>query len=138
MNLEHETALVRSFILPVRKARYLGFLKTPKNRVKFRDALAHFRDLDPRYAHLIPSSHHSRKDVEATLRSKGAPGLCYVMSEWREIDGRTMPLTEALTQVVGRGMGTFLSCVPGLLAYFESEEAGDRYILERKAAELQH
>jgi len=29
--------------------------------------------------------------------------------------------------VVGGGMGTFLSCVPGRLAYFEGEESFDRY-----------
>jgi hypothetical protein len=27
--------------------------------------------------------------------------------------------------------GTFLSCIPGQLAYFEGEEAGERYILAR-------
>lgn len=42
-----------------------------------------------------------------------------------------MPLDEALRAVVGRGMGAFVSCVPGRLAYFESEEPGSRYLLHR-------
>jgi hypothetical protein len=53
--------------------------------------------------------------------------MCYVLSERREIDGRTMPLAAALAAVVGRGMGTVLSCIPGRLAYHESEE-GDRHV----------
>ncbi|MGA2348155.1 MAG: hypothetical protein ABSF93_19245 [Candidatus Sulfotelmatobacter sp.] len=41
-----------------------------------------------------------------------------------------MPLVEALKKIVGYQMGTFLTCVPGKLAYFEDEE--DRWILERR------
>jgi hypothetical protein len=28
-------------------------------------------------------------------------------------------------------MGTFVSCIPGRLAYFEAEGPGQRYVLER-------
>jgi len=49
------------------------------------------------------------------------------LSESREIDRRVMPLADALVAVVGRGLGTVLSCLPGRLAYYESEE-GDRYM----------
>jgi hypothetical protein len=41
-----------------------------------------------------------------------------------------MLLSEALREVVGRGMGTFVLCVPGKLGYYEGEDAGERYILE--------
>jgi hypothetical protein len=37
----------------------------------------------------------------------------------------------ALKETVGRQMGTFISCIPGKLAYFEDEDG--RYILERKS-----
>jgi hypothetical protein len=40
-------------------------------------------------------------------------------------------LTHALETVIGRGMGTFLSCIPGKLAYFEDEDC--RWILERRS-----
>jgi hypothetical protein len=35
----------------------------------------------------------------------------------------------ALKEVVGYGMGTLISCIPGRLAYFESED--ERYILQK-------
>ncbi len=42
-----------------------------------------------------------------------------------------MLLTDALAAVVGRGFGTILVCIPGSLAYYEGEDPGERYILER-------
>ena len=39
---------------------------------------------------------------------------------------------EALEKIVGLRMGAFISCIPGVLAYFEGEETNERYILERK------
>jgi hypothetical protein len=39
-------------------------------------------------------------------------------------------LNEALESTVGSGEGTVLSCVPGQLAYFESEDR-ERVILQR-------
>jgi len=42
-----------------------------------------------------------------------------------------MDLSEALAEVIGRGCGTFVSCVPGVLAYFESEEPTEPYICHR-------
>jgi hypothetical protein len=46
-----------------------------------------------------------------------------------------MTLDVALDAVVGRGMGAFLSCIPGRLAFFEAEGPGERYILDRLSDE---
>jgi hypothetical protein len=42
-----------------------------------------------------------------------------------------MALKDALIAVVGQGLGTLLSCVPGKLGYFEGEEKDARFILEK-------
>jgi hypothetical protein len=128
---DHEQSLIRAFIRPERKIRLLELLKSEKGREKLREGLAHFHDLDPRFAHLVPPSKHRARDIEASLRAKGAPENCYILSESAELDSREMPLGSALAEIVGRGMGAFVSCIPGRLGYFESEEAGQRYILER-------
>ena len=65
------------------------------------------------------------------LRQKGAPDSCYVMSDNPDIDGREMPLTDALSKTVGMDAGTLVSCIPGKLAYFEMEGFDGRYILLR-------
>jgi hypothetical protein len=33
-----------------------------------------------------------------------------------ELDGKEVLLADALKKIVGRGMGTFLSCIPGKVA----------------------
>lgn len=124
-------ALVDAFILPERRARLRALLASAKGRAKLRAWLAHFHDLDPRYAHPLPDDVHTPAEIASLLRSHGAPPMCYVLSEESGIDGRELPLEQALDRVVGLGMGTFFSCVPGRLAYFEGEEPRERYILER-------
>ncbi len=131
MSLEHEQALVNAFIDPARRARWLELLTSTKGRRRLLATLAHAAPLDLRYAHRVSGSQSSASAIEVTLRGKGAPEYCYALSEASDLDGRELLLSEALGRVVGYGMGTFLSCVPGRLGYFESEEQGERYILER-------
>jgi hypothetical protein len=127
---EHERGIIRAFIIPVRQDRYLEMLAKPKRRANFSTSLAHFKHLDMRHAVQIPPHQQHTAEILQLLRLKGAPETCYVLSEDSELDGREISLSEALEEVVGRGMGTFLSCLPGRLAYFEDED--QRWILERK------
>ena len=64
-------------------------------------------------------------------QARGAPAECVLIAEDAALDGRRMPLAEALDAIVGRGMGAFVSCIPGRLAFYEGESVGDRCILER-------
>ena len=132
VTVNHASALLNAFVRPERRARYLGLLASAKGRAKLRAQLAHFRDLDPRFAAPVPGG-QGPAAIAALLVDRGAPPVCYVLSEDADLDGREMPLAEGLAAVVGRGMGTFLSCVPGRLAYFEGEDAGERFVLERRA-----
>jgi hypothetical protein len=127
-----ERTMFKSFILPSRKHRYLELLHSKHGRDKIRSSLDHFKDLDPRYARRLRPQENSPASIYDLLRSHGAPGLYHVMSSSPELDNREMPLLEALQGVVGYGQGTFISCVPGRLAYFESEEVGERYVCLRK------
>jgi len=128
---EHEQKLVSSFIMPERRARYLELLEKPKRRKDVTRSLAHFKHLDMRYVVPITPREQNESDILRLLREKGAPENCYALSEDDELDGREVSLADALKEIVGRGFGTFLSCIPGKLAYFEDEE--DRWILERRA-----
>jgi hypothetical protein len=40
-----------------------------------------------------------------------------------------MELEKALAEIIGQGMGTFISCIPGKLGYFEGEDPGERYLV---------
>jgi len=126
---EHETALVKAFILPQRQGRYLEFLSTPKRRRDATGELAHCKHLDPKGIVQIFPRLQNPKDIEGILRQKGAPATFYCISESDDLDTKTLPLLDALKEIIGREIGTFLSCLPGRLAYFEDEE--QRCILER-------
>jgi len=127
--MSHEEELVKAFILPVRRERYLEFLKSPKKRAKFIAQLPHFKHFNPKFVASIPGNQQNPTALLKLLVGKGAGPSCWVMSEDSALDGQEMDLEAALKESVGRQIGTFLSCVPGRLAYFEDEE--DRYILER-------
>lgn len=129
-----ENALFEAFAAPGKKQRYHVLLETKRGREKIRSALDHFdiRNLDPRFCRRIESGKQSLPDILRMLKSLGAPSICYVMSSDRGLDGREMDLSEALEEILGKGMGAFISCVPGKLAYFEAEEAGERYICHRE------
>lgn len=130
---DHERSAIRAFVQLDKQERFLGFLENPKNRKKFTESLAHFRWFDGRYATPIPwkvdpklslwQRHIQGIDtVYRLLKSKGAGTTCWAISEDVEIDGRELDLRATLEHVNGRELGTILSCVPGKLAYFESED----------------
>ncbi len=126
----HETQLVRAFLLPQRQERYLELLSKPHRRRAVTDRLAHFKHIDMRWTAALPKNAHRAADIVLLLKDKGAPDSCYAISEDDDLDGNEIPLAEALRTIFGRGIGCFLSCIPGRLAYFEDAE--ERWILERK------
>jgi hypothetical protein len=131
--MNHEELLIKKFVHPDRQERFLALLANPKGRKKLLAMLAHGVKLDSRFAKKIPANQHSVAEIEKELKSKGAPSNCYIISEDSGLDQKEMQLFEALNSVVGQGMGTFISCIPGRLVYFESEDIGERYILSAAA-----
>ena len=127
--MKHEQATIRSFIVCHKRERYLGFLSKPKTwAAKFTQALAHFGDIEPGCKRSIPPSKQNPRDIARILIAKGSPGFCYVMSEHPHWNGRDWVLLDAL-EVVGSDMGTIISCIPGQLAFLETED--ERCILEK-------
>ncbi len=126
----HEEGLIRSFIAPYKRERFLKLMANPKARRKLVGTFAHLQDLDPRFAHRIPPGHQTVDKVYLLLKQKGAPDTCYVMGD-SELDGREVSLREALEGIFDVSFGNFLSCIPGKLGYFGGEEPNERYILER-------
>jgi len=125
--------MVQAFIVPGRQERFLYLLTNPRRRKKFLDELGHFRWFDGRFAApaqwkpdcaLSVWGRHQQgiQNIANLLRSRGAAKSCWVISQFAGIDGRELELESALEAVVGKGMGSILSCVPGRLAYFEGED----------------
>jgi hypothetical protein len=129
---EHEQGLAL-FISSAWRARFRESLVSPKRRKKLRRQLPHFDHLDDRFATLVPTREQTSAILGARLRAKGAKDRCYLFSVDDDFDGREMALGDALAELVDRGSwsATFISCLPGRLAYFHDEIPTDRYLLER-------
>lgn len=122
-----EDALVNAFIRPAKRTRY-RMLLAGKRRSQILNRLDHLPDIDPRYAIEISSA----ANVAMLLRDRGARGLCHLVSSVRELDGRWMPLEEALDRTEVCMGGTLIGCIPGRLAYYYGEAGERRLLLERR------
>jgi hypothetical protein len=118
---------VASFIIEPRRQRFIDQLQAVKQRPKLRARLAHFADFEE--AAIVPLDPGG--DVAAQLRARGAPAECWTISEAERLDGRAWPLTQALTEIVGSGIATIVSCMPGTLAFYEGESIKRRFMLVR-------
>jgi hypothetical protein len=124
---ENEEAIIQAFIIREKRKRYLDLFGSKKRRADATDCLNHFWDLDPRYSKVAPST----VNIVGLLQAKGAPDTCCVISAIHKIDGRTMPLQEAIDIIEYEGWGTLVGCVPGHLAYYYGEQGEQRLILEK-------
>jgi hypothetical protein len=130
--VHNELALIAAFVRRNKRDRYREILSNPRLRRKFTDRLAHFTDFDPRYRLPIPSNKLFVENIVTELQKRHSPNIVFAISEDPALDQRELSLVEALKQIVGRGMGTVLSCIPGHLAFVETED--ERFILERHDA----
>ncbi len=127
--MHNEHALIAAFVKRSKRDRYREILSNTRLRHKFTNQLAHFTDFDPKYRLLIPSNKLFVDNIARELGKRHSPKIVFAISEDPALDQKELPLVEALKQIVGRGMGTVLSCIPGRLAFVETEE--ERFILER-------
>jgi hypothetical protein len=124
-------AVIRTFVIPERQSRYESLLQSKRGRKALRSELPHFRSFNPRFIVPIAPSQQTPVALHRILQDHGAPELCSVISENDALDGREVPLRNALGTVVGSTFGTILICLPGKLAYYEGEEPGFRFILRK-------
>jgi hypothetical protein len=125
-----EEATLRSFAIPAKRDRLLALFGTPGRRTQAREALNHFAGWDPRSAQPVDSS----ADVLALLLEAGAPSECHVISGSSDLDGRDIPLDEAVTTCEGYSVASLLCCVPGELAFHLDEVRAprNRVLLRRR------
>jgi hypothetical protein len=126
-----EEATIRAFIVRERQERFLTLLANPKRRRKVTDSLFHPNPgwFDSRYVKSIPPAQSGELGIARILQAKGAGQRCWAISADRKLDAREFELESILAEIVGRDTGAILCCVPGKLAFVESEDG--RFILER-------
>lgn len=128
-----EEGFVNAFILKGRRERLLFELR--KRRGDFLSRFCHsaLDYLIPGCVEAIGSSSGSEHLLKL-LKSRGAGKTCYAISMTDGIDGKVLPLPEALSVAFGLGLPTILICRPGELAYLETEQIEgppERFVLCR-------
>jgi hypothetical protein len=127
--MRSEQLFIAAFVKGSKRDRYQEIVSDPRLRHKFTHQLAHFTDFDPKYRLSIPSEKLFVDNIARELQKRHSPAVVFAISEDPRLDRKEFPLVEALKQTVGHGMGTILSCIPGRLAFVETED--ERFILER-------
>ena len=127
--MHNDHALIAAFVKRNKRDRYREILSNPRLRHKFTCQLAHFTDFDPKYRVAIPSDKLFVDNIALELQKRHSPDIVLAISEDPRLDQKEIPLVEALRRIVGCGMGTVLNCIPGRLAFVETED--ERFILER-------
>ncbi|MDQ3245720.1 MAG: hypothetical protein M3Q52_02290 [Pseudomonadota bacterium] len=128
---DHERGFLAFLAEPSRRRMQTPLELGEKRRADVRSSLHHAVQLDPRYTQHLAGSDAFSAPVEAMLRQRGAPATCYVVAAGSDLDGREMPLREALEAIIGIGNGAFVSCIPGRLGFYEYESMKSSYLLQR-------
>lgn len=125
---EHENSFVNVFVLPNKRERWSQLLGG-RRRFTILGRLAGWDDFVPTLMQQLPTGIAVETIVNAICIEVGTSDkLCWVVSDWPEIDRKLMPLREAIQKAVGLGLGTLVSVVPGVLIFYESE-TGYRFLL---------
>ena len=128
---DHERGFLAFLVEPTKRRLETLLELGEKRRRDVRKLLHHSVRLDPRFTQHLTGSEAFSGPVEAMLRKRGAPATCYVLAANSDLDGREMPLGEALQSIVGMGDGAFVSCIPGRLGFYEYENVKSSYLLSR-------
>src|SRR5262245_1628066 len=102
-----EEATIRAFVVAAKRDRLLTLLGSSKRRRKALDALNHFAGWDSRDTQAVKSS-----DVLAVLQNAGAPSDCHVISDASDLDGRDMPLVDAVSACEAYSVASVLVVCP--------------------------
>lgn len=127
----HERGFL-AFLAEPGRGRMMRLLELgEKRRHDARQLLHDAVRLDPRYSsHLVGSDDFAPR-IEQWLRERGAPESCYLFTAFADLDGREMPLIEALDVTSLGDFGAFVSCLPGRLGFFRYASPRSAYLLHR-------
>ena len=123
MNRNYDEEIIRLFVHKDRKERYLFKLAHPGRRDEVVGALHGQIEFDPRCSTELPHPIDPQY-LCRMMKARGAGEYAYVMSNNENLDGRVLPLLDALEGCVDSTTGTIVYCLEGQVGYYESNDAG--------------
>ena len=118
-----EEAFVTNFVQKARRERASFELGSDSRRGRFLNRLCHdFASVfDARYLQTLLELEDA-VSLRKLLEKRGAKKTCHVISCNDAVDGKVIPLGDAIQAVMGYGLPSILICAPDSLAYFEAEQ----------------
>ena len=116
-----EIKMIKKFIVKEKQERYIQFVSSTKNRKKFLQKFAHFKDFDFRFME-DASSANTVEFIHSKLeRLKLDRSDCYIISENRKLDQKFMSVDLALESIIGYQMGSIVVFGDADLIFYEGE-----------------
>lgn len=127
-NNEHLEKLFHTFVNKNRRGRYISLLEKKDGLETIAASLDHkfILDLNMKYAQRFTGNSEA---LYQRLMELGAPQKCYIISAILGLHNQVLDLKEAVVSTFGQTTGTLISCLPGVLVYYEFDEENGRYIL---------
>jgi hypothetical protein len=126
----HESRVIELFAKKTKRERLLFLAEKVARRADFIDALLH--DTRSLERALLAPLDGSQADVAVIVKKLRATAKtsAHCISALAELDGRELPLGEALAACVGRQQDTLVFAIETERAYYENHE-GERGVLAR-------
>jgi hypothetical protein len=118
-----EEAFVNTFVQKSRRERANLELGSESRRGRFLNRLCHdFAGIfEARYLQPLVEPQDGVSLLKM-LEKLGTKKSCYVISCNEAVDGKQIPLVDAIHAVMGYGLPSIIICAPKSLAYFEAEQ----------------
>lgn len=120
-----ETRFVDAFVTKQKRSRYTRLLSVPRKRHKILDLLNHNADLDYSQSVELAGKHASSEQLIQKLSTYEIDTQCWMISDDSDLDGKRLPVCEAVELTTGGDWGTIMICPPRPIAVYRSE-ASDR------------
>ncbi len=128
-----EEAFVRAFVAGNRRQKWLEAVGDSARRGDVLGRLDHINDFVDAYCEDYRPTGQGQEMVEniaEMLRKRGAAKTCHVVSPMEAVDGQALPLTQALSAVLGWDSAVLI-CVPDRLALYLPEPPASPVVLSR-------
>lgn len=129
--MDPEAAFVKAFLTSEKRARFIQHLADPKRRKEILTKLDGDLPTMPGFATEVPGHLDFPDELEKLLTAKGAGATCHVIADGLKIDGKELPLRDALRAICMHERGAILCCIPERLAYYKPASPAFGIILEK-------
>jgi len=122
-----EIAVINKFVSKNKRERYVDFTQKEKTRRKFLDDLSHGQMFDDTLFQKIEGNEEG--EIKKVVKKLGVKD-CYIISENESIDGKRLPIDEALNNAISpwSDTGTILVFGDAQVIYREHEGPKNKWI----------